>query len=262
MSKRPEVEVADIFRDCSSRFVAQFGSVLTAEQRRAVWDLSACRTAALGGHVEACDHCDQRRVSYNSCRNRHCPKCQGTQMALWLKREAANVLPVEYHHVVFTLPAEVAAVALQNPRTVYGLLFKASWETIRDVAADPKHLGVEVGVLAVLHTWGQGLQHHPHVHCVVTGGGLACNAAGRVITPTRWRSCRPRFFLPVRVLSRVFRGKFLAGLRRAFDAGELRFFGACSELSDAEAFGAGSGRCTRESGSFTPNLRSAAPKWC
>ena len=158
-------------------------------------------------------------------------------MALWLKREAANVLPVEYHHVVFTLPAEVAAVALQNPRTVYGLLFKASWETIRDVAADPKHLGAEVGVLAVLHTWGQGLQHHPHVHCVVTGGGLACNAAGRVITPTRWRSCRPRFFLPVRVLSRVFRGKFLAGLRRAFDAGELRFFGACSELADAEAFG-------------------------
>jgi hypothetical protein len=158
-------------------------------------------------------------------------------MALWLKREAANVLPVEYFHVVFTLPQEVAAVALMNPRVIYGLLLKASWETIRDVAANPKHLGAEVGVLSVLHTWGQSLQHHPHVHCVVTGGGLACDASGVPTRPWRWRACRPGFFLPVRVLSRVFRGKFLAGLRHAFDARKLRFFGALSGLADAAAFG-------------------------
>jgi hypothetical protein len=136
------------------RFVSQFGSVLTPQQRRAIRDLVACRTAALGGHVEVRDHCNERRVAYNSCRNRHCPKCQGSQMALWLKREATHVLPVQYFHVVFMLPEEVAALALQNPRTVYGLLFQASWETLRDVAANPKHLGAEVGVLSVLHTWG------------------------------------------------------------------------------------------------------------
>jgi hypothetical protein len=155
VNERPTVEVADILRDCGSRFVTQFGTVLTAGQRRTVRDLTSCRTAALGGHVEACDHCAERRVAYNSCRNRHCPKCQGTRMALWLKREAAHVLPVQYFHVVFTLPDEVAALALQNPRVVYGLLFQASWETIRDVAANPKHLGAEVGVLSVLHTWAR-----------------------------------------------------------------------------------------------------------
>ena len=139
--------------------------------------------------------------------------------------------------MVFTLPEEVAALALQNPRAVYGLLFRASWETLRDVAADPKHLGAEVGVLSVLHTWGQSLQHHPHVHCVVTGGGLACDPTGHVTAPARWRSCRPGFFLPVRVLSRVFRGKFLSGLRRAFEAGQLRLFGSLSGLAVASAFG-------------------------
>jgi hypothetical protein len=237
MSERPAVEVADVLRDCGSRFVTQFAAVLTTEQRRAIRDLSRCRTAELGGHVEACDHCNQRRVAYNSCRNRHCPKCQGSRMAPWLKREAAHVLPVEYFHVVFTLPQEVAALALQNPRVIYGLLFQASWEALRDVAADPKHLGAEVGVLAVLHTWGQSLQHHPHVHCVATGGGLACDPTGRPTKPLRWRSCRPGFFLPVRVLGRVFRGKFLAGLRHAFATGKLRFFGALSGLAEASAFG-------------------------
>lgn len=237
MSQRPTVEVADVLRDCGPQFVARFAAVMTTEQRQAIRDLVACRTAALGGHLEACDHCHQQRVSYNSCRNRHCPKCQGTQMASWLKREAANVLPVEYFHVVFTLPQEVAAVALLNPRVIYGLLLKASWETIRDVAADPKYLGAEVGVLSVLHTWGQSLQHHPHVHCVVTGGGLACDATGVPTRPWRWRSCRPGFFLPVRVLSRVFRGKFLAGLRHAFDTSKLLFCGALSGLADAAAFG-------------------------
>jgi hypothetical protein len=237
VNERPAVEVADVLRDCGPQFVARCGSVLTDQQRRAVRDLTRCRTAALGGHIEACDHCHARRVSYNSCRNRHCPKCRGTQAALWLKREAACVLPVEYFHVVFTLPEDVAALALQNPRALYGLLLRASWETIRDVAADPKHLGAEVGVLSVLHTWGQGLQHHPHVHCVATGGGLACDPTGALSRPWRWRACRPGFFLPVRVLSRVFRGKFLAGLRHAFGAGELRFFGALSGLANASAFG-------------------------
>jgi hypothetical protein len=235
VNERPAVEVADVLRDCGSRFVRQFASVLTTQPRRALQDLSRCRTAELGGHVEACDHCNHRRVAYNSCRNRHCPKCQGTQMARWLTREAANVLPVEYFHVVFTLPQEVAALALQNPRVIYGLLFRASWETLRDVAADPKHLGAEVGVLAVLHTWGQSLQHHPHVHGVVTGGGLACDPTGQLTTPLRWRSCRPGFFLPVRVLSRVFRGKFLSGLRHAFAIGKLQFFGALSGLAETAA---------------------------
>ena len=154
MNKRPAVEIADVLRDCGLRFVSQFGSVLTVEQRRAVRDLIACRTAALGGHVEVCDQCDEQRVSYNSCRNRHCPKCQGTQTAAWLKREAATVLPVEYFHVVFTLPEEVAALALQNPRAIYGLLFEASWETIRDVAANPKRLGAQLGRHTSLAAFG------------------------------------------------------------------------------------------------------------
>jgi hypothetical protein len=237
VNEHPAVEVADVFRDCGSRFVTQFAAVMTAEQRRTLRDLVACRTAILGGHVEQCDHCHERRVAYNSCRNRHCPKCRGTQMALWLRREATHVPPVEYHHVVFTLPEEIAALALANPRAVYGLLLKASRETIRDVAANTEHLGAEVGVPAVLHTWGQSLQHHPHAHCVVTGGGLACDATGRITTPLRWRSCRHGFFLPVRVLGRVFRGKFLAPLRSAFDAGRSRFFGAVAAPAGAKAFG-------------------------
>jgi len=196
---------------------------LTADQRRALRDVERCRTAALGGHLERCAGCDHTRIAYNSCRNRHCPKCGATQRAAWLSREATNLLPVEYHHVVFTLPADVNAIGLQNPVTVYDALMCAAADTIREVAADPKHLGAEVGLLLVLHTWGQTLSYHPHVHGIATGGGLTPDG--------RWRSCRPGFFLPVRVLSRVFREKFLARMREAFAGGKLAGFDNASALA-------------------------------
>ena len=170
---QPRLEVADVFRRHGDAFLERYGRVLRPEQRRTLKDIAACRTAALGGHVEACDQCGHQRIAYNSCRNRHCPKCQATAAADWMEAREAELLPVEYFHVVFTLPAALGPIALQNPREVYGLLFKAAAETLRQIAADPKHLGAEIGFLAVLHTWGQNLQHHPHVHCVVPGGGLA-----------------------------------------------------------------------------------------
>jgi hypothetical protein len=235
----PRWTVADVVRACGPSFLERYGASLTATQRRALADLAVCRTAALGGHVWQCDACGHACVLYNSCRNRHCPTCQASARAAWLEREAAWLLPVEYHHVVFTLPAEVAALALGQPALVYGLLFRAASATLRAVAADPKHLGAEVGVVAVLHTWGQNLHHHPHLHCLVTGGGLSCAASGRVDARPRWVSCRPGFFLPVRVLSRVFRGKFLALLRQAHARGELRPGGA---LASPEAFATWQGR--------------------
>ena len=194
----------------------------TADQRRALRDVARCRTAALGGHVEGCGECGHTRVAYNSCRNRHCPKCCASQQATWLSREAENLLPVEYHHVVFTLPAEVNPIGLLNPVAVYDALLGAAAESIRTVAADPKHLGAEVGLLLVLHTWGQTLSYHPHAHGVVTGGGLTPDG--------RWRSCRPGFFLPVRALSRVFRAAFLARMRAVFERGKLAGF------ADPQAF--------------------------
>jgi hypothetical protein len=175
----------------------------------------------LGGHVERCVDCGHERVAYNSCRNRHCPKCQALSRARWLERESAYLLPVEYHHVVFTLPAELAELAARNASALYTLLMQSAAETLREVAANPKRLGAQIGVLMVLHTWGQNLHLHPHVHCVVTGGGLSCNARGEVDASPRWLSCRPGFFLPVRVLSRLFRGKFLAGLRALHAQGKL-----------------------------------------
>jgi hypothetical protein len=190
-------------------------------QKKALRDLAQCRTAALGGHVERCLDCGHERVSYNSCRNRHCPKCQALSRARWLERESGYLLPVEYHHVVFTLPAELAELALSNASALYNLLMQSAAETLREVAANPQRLGAQVGVLMVLHTWGQNLHHHPHVHCVVTGGGLSCNARGVVDATPRWVSCRPGFFLPVRVLSRVYRGKFLAGLRALAAQGKV-----------------------------------------
>jgi hypothetical protein len=226
MSERPRLDVGEVLRRHGPAYEAAHGARLSAEQRRVLRDLAACRTAALGGHVERCAGCGQERVAYNSCRNRHCPKCQALARAAWLAREASYLLPVEYHHVVFTLPAEVAALARHSPAVVYHLLFRAASATLREVAADPRHLGAEVGVLAVLHTWGQDLRHHPHLHCVVTGGGLACDARGRPAALPRWVSCRPGFFLPVRVLGRLFRGKFLALLRQAFEAGRLAAPGA------------------------------------
>jgi hypothetical protein len=226
---RPGLEVADVFRQHGDAFLDRHGDGLSHEQRRALHDITACRTAALGGHVEACDRCGHQQVAYNSCRNRHCPKCQATAAADWMEAREADLLPVEYFHVVFTLPEALGPIALQNPRVVYGLLFQAAAETLQQVAADPKHLGASIGFLAILHTWGQNLQHHPHVHCVVPGGGLSPDAS-------RWVACRPGFFLPVRVLSRVFRGKFLSLLRTAFDRGRLAFHGDLGPLADTGEF--------------------------
>ena len=198
-------------------------------QRRVMADIERCRTAALGGHVEACNRCGKQSISYNSCRNRHCPKCQSLAKEKWLAKRQSELLPVEYFHVVFTVPAAVAEIARANPRLVYGLLFSAVAETLRTLAADPKHLGAEIGFLAVLHTWGQNLLHHPHVHCVVPGGGLG--PAER-----QWVACRPGFFLPVRVLSRLFRRLLLERLRAAHRAGRLDLVGPLTELQQAEAF--------------------------
>jgi Putative transposase/Transposase zinc-binding domain len=229
IGERPALEVADVIRQCGEAFQAKYA--LTAVQRQALRDLSQCRTAALGGHVEHCLDCGQERIAYNSCRNRHCPKCQALARARWLEREAQTLLPVEYHHVVFTLPPEVAALALANPVPIYDALFRAASATVRVVAANPKRLGAQVGMLMVLHTWGQNLHHHPHVHAVVTGGGLSCDERGVVDVDPVWRSCRPGFFLPVRVLSRVYRGKFLDLLRQAFDDNRLVFPGTLAGLA-------------------------------
>ena len=226
---RPRLEVGDVFREHGDAFLHRYCATLSPEQRRALRDIAACRTAALGGHVEACDQCGHQRMAYNSCRNRHCPKCQATAAADWMEARQAELLPVEYYHVVFTLPAELGPIALQNPRAVYGILFRAAAETLQQIAADPEHLGAEIGFLALLHTWGQNLEHHPHVHCVVPGGGLSPDGS-------RWVACPPGFFLPVRVLSRVFRGKFLAMLGHAFEQGKLSFHGKLKVLADSSEF--------------------------
>src|SRR5262249_14690103 len=190
---QPTLEVAQVIRQHGADFVARHGGWLSAAQRQALRDLAACRTAALGGHVVECLDCGQQRLAYNSCRNRHCPKCQALARARWLVKEVRSLLPVEYHHVVFTLPKEVAESALANPTVLYQALFQAAAGTLREVAANPKRLGASVGVLLVLHTWGQNLHHHPHVHGVITGGGLSCNARGVLDAAPRWRSCRPGF---------------------------------------------------------------------
>jgi len=229
---RPAVEVADVIREHGKEFTAKYGALMTVAQRKALRDLAACRTAALGGHVEQCLDCGRERIAYNSCRNRHCPKCQALARARWLDRQAQHLLPVEYHHVVLTLPAVLGDLARANPVVIYDLLMRIAAATLREVAANPKRLGASVGVLMVLHTWGQNLHHHPHVHCVVTGGGLSCDATGKVDASPRWRACRPGFFLPVRVLSRVFRGKFLAGLATAFDQSKLHLPGTWQRLAE------------------------------
>ncbi len=221
VGQRPLLEVADVIRSHGEAFLQKYGGHLTATQKKALRDLAQCRTAALGGHLERCLDCGHARPAYNSCRNRHCPKCQALSRARWLERESGYLLPVEYHHVVFTLPAELAELATTNASALYNLLMQSAAETLREVAANPQRLGAQVGVLMVLHTWGQNLHHHPHVHCVVTGGGLSCNVRGEIDASPRWVSCRPGFFLPVRVLSRVYRGKFLAGLRALAAQGKV-----------------------------------------
>src|SRR5262245_61127494 len=228
---RPRLEVAEVIRSCRDAFLQEYGAGLTPVQRRALDDLTACRTAALGGHVLECPECGHQEISYNSCGNRHCPRCQGTAAARWLETQAADLLDTPYFHVVFTLPGALGPIALHNPREVYSLLMRAAAETLLEVAANPIHLGAEVGVLAVLHTWGQNLTLHPHVHCVVTGGGLSLDGS-------RWVAGRDDFFLPVQVLSRVFRGKFLSGLRAAFKRGKLRFPGDLAPLGRSDRFNA------------------------
>jgi hypothetical protein len=223
------LEVADIFRRHGDAYRHNHQGHLGRVERRVMSAIELCRTAELGGHSEVCTSCGLVRHAYNSCRNRHCPKCQGRARAEWLAARQAELLPVPYFHVVFTLPAPVAEIAFQNKPTVYAILFKAAAETLRTIAADPKHLGAEIGFLAVLHTWGQNLHHHPHVHCVVPGGGPSPDGM-------RWIGCRPGFFLPIRVLSRLFRRLFLEGLRAAFEAGGVRFFSNLAALAKPAAF--------------------------
>jgi hypothetical protein len=228
---RPALEVADIFRGCP-QYRQTHADGLSRAQRRAMSAIELCRTAALGGHVEQCDACGHQRITYNSCRHRACPKCQSLARAQWLEHRQAELLPgVEYFHVVFTLPEPIAMIAYQNKKALYDMLFRTSAETLRTIAADPKHLGAEIGFITVLHTWGQNLQHHPHVHCVVPGGGIAPDGE-------HWIACRPGFFLPVRVLSRLFRRLFLEQLRHAFDTGALHFYGQLEPLADIQAFSA------------------------
>ena len=226
---RSGLEVADVFRRYGEAYRQHHGASLSTEQRRVMTAIELCRTAALGGHIEQCDQCDHQRISYNSCRNRHCNKCQSMAQAKWLDDRQTELLPVGYFHVVFTVPQPIAAIALQNKQHVYNILFRAASETLRTIAADPKHLGAEIGFFAVLHTWGQNLVHHPHLHFVVAGGGLSLDG-------TRWISCRPDFFLSVRVLSRLFRRLFLTYCEHAFDAGELQFFSSLEPLQAERAF--------------------------
>ena len=202
---------------------------MSLAQLKVMSAIEACRTAALGGHVEGCEDCGHLRIAYNSCRNRHCPKCQGVAARQWLAAREADLLPVGYFHVVFTVPAEVADIAFHNKAAVYDLLFKAASETMLTIAADPKHLGARIGITAVLHTWGSAMTHHPHVHMIVPGGGISPDGQ-------RWVSCRPGFFLPVRVLSRLFRRLFLEKLLAAHQAGRLRFFGEHAHLADEQSF--------------------------
>ena len=216
---RTSLEVADIFRAAGPGYRAAHAGHLSLVQLKVMTAIENCRTAALGGHVEACEDCGHWRIAYNSCRNRHCPKCQGAAARTWLAEREADLLPVGYFHVVFTLPAEVADIAFQNKAAVYDLLFRAASETMLTIAADPKHLGARIGITAVLHTWGSAMTHHPHVHMIVPGGGIAPDG-------TRWISSRPAFLLPVRVLGELFRRLFLTRLIQLHDAGRLAFFGS------------------------------------
>jgi Zn finger protein HypA/HybF involved in hydrogenase expression len=224
------LEVADVFRRHGQEFLERWGDVLSRQQLKAFRDIAACRTAALGTHVRQCDHCAHQVTEYRSCRNRHCPKCHSRERDRWLRGRAREILPVPYAHVVFTLPHQAAPLALQNPAVVYGILFRAVSEALCEIAADPKRLGVRIGFLAVLHTWNQRLEHHPHIHCLVPAGGLSRDGQ-------RWRSPKNlRFFLPVKPLGRLFRNKFLCYLQEAFAAGQLGFYGQLRELAHPTNF--------------------------
>jgi hypothetical protein len=228
---RPGLEVADIFRDHGAAWRKANAGHVSLGQLKVMSAIESCRTAALGGHVARCEKCAHMQIAYNSCRNRHCPKCQGAAAREWLAEREADLLPVPYYHVVFTLPAPISDIAYQNKVTIYDILFKASAETLITIAADPKHLGARIGLTSVLHTWGSALTHHPHVHIIVPGGGIALDGK-------RWLSCRPGFFLPVRVLSRLFRRLFLEKLMAAHETGALTFFGTRAPLARRKAFAA------------------------
>jgi hypothetical protein len=223
-------ELADVFRTHQSDFLARWNPVLSRQQQKALKDIRDCRTAALGGRVQQCDRCGHRVILYNSCRNRHCPKCQASARARWLQQREADLLPVPYFHVVFTLPDQIGRLALQNQKQIYTILFRAAAQTLLETAADPRLLGASIGFLAVLHTWGQNLHLHPHLHCIVPGGGISPDGS-------RWIACRKSsFFLPVRLLSRRFRKTFLRHLRQAFGKAALRFSGDLQSLAEPAAF--------------------------
>jgi len=226
---RAALEVADVLRAAGPAYRAAHAGHLSLHQLKVMSAIEHCRTAAMGGHVEACTDCGHWRIAYNSCRNRHCPKCQGAAARTWLAAREADLLPVGYFHVVFTLPAEIAAIAFHNKALLYGLLFKTASETTLTIAADPRHLGARIGITAVLHTWGSAMTHHPHIHMIVPGGGIAPDG-------DRWISCRPAFLLPVRVLGALFRRLFLNRLLALHDAGKLAFFGQLAHLADRRAF--------------------------
>jgi hypothetical protein len=228
---RPTLEVADIFRDHGAAWRKANAGHVSLGQLKVMSAIARCRTAALGGHVERCDDCRYTTIAYNSCRNRHCPKCQGAAAREWLAEREAELLPVPYFHVVFTLPARIASFAYQNKAVVYDLLFKASSQAVLTIAADPEHLGVRIGITAVLHTWGSTMTHHPHVHMIVPGGGISLDGS-------RWLSCQPRFLLPVPVLTKLFQGLMLAKLLAAHKAGRLAFFGPHAHLAERRAFAA------------------------
>ena len=226
---RPALEVADVVRTHGDEFRQAHAKSLSTGQKRVLRAIQQCRTAALGGHLERCDQCGHERNAYNSCANRHCPKCQSLARAEWLEKRQTELLPCEYFHVVFTLPEALAALALQNKRQMYSLLFRATAEALQSIALDPQHLGAQIGFFCILHTWGQTLTHHPHLHCVVPGGGLSQDGS-------RWIPCRLGFFLPVRVLSRRFRNLYLLYLEQAYAAGKLQFYGELEHLSDPHSF--------------------------
>jgi hypothetical protein len=226
---RPKLEVADVFRRFGEAYRQEHGASLSMAQRRVMTAIEVCRTAVLGGHLEQCDHCGHQRNAYNSCSDRHCPKCQSFARAQWLQDRQSELLDTEYFHVVFTVPEQIATIAYQNKRELYGILFRAAAETLLTIAADPKHLGAEIGFFAVLHTWGSNLLHHPHLHCVITGGGVSADG-------TQWISCREGFFLSVRVLSRLFRRLFLQYLINAFYAGKLEFFSSLQSIGHPSSF--------------------------
>ncbi|MEC3911385.1 IS91 family transposase [Sphingobium sp. CR2-8] len=225
----PAIEVADIFRAAGPAYRAAHAGHLSLHQLKIMSAVEQCRTDAMGGHVEACNDCGHWRIAYNSCRNRHCPKCQGAAARIWLAEREADLLPVGYFHVVFTLPAEIGTIAFQNKALVYDLLFKAASETMQIIAADPKHLGARIGITAVLHSWGSALTHHPHIHMIVPGGGISLDAE-------RWVSARPAFLLPVRVLGALFRRLFLTRLIALHQAGRLGFYGSMAPLAERRAF--------------------------